>query len=284
MNIRRLIAIDKYFYEIIEDYREASTEQEKDLIFRSFCDSVWASPNRRHTCKKAITFRVRKDLQNTELGQVFTTWSEVEYRGYKALSRDLHYTSLLRQKINNLYTRYFDKEVILQAEYMDLLKTPKRLYLAWIGGTEMSADEVTSLIDDAIAASIERKAFFQKQKIDLSWSAYKTIIEDILRRAMEHCTSIDDYDGVLPSRCCYDFFAEENFYIKYFCRYLECEMKQWQRRYYGVRSHKELKRCTVCGGLMEKRGTNQKYCNQCRLEKRRETNRRYHRKTVLKSS
>ena len=59
--------------------------------------------------------------------------------------------SLIRQKINNIYTRYFDREVILKKEYMDLLKTPKRLYYEWISGSDMNADTVTKLIDDAMS-------------------------------------------------------------------------------------------------------------------------------------
>ena len=75
-----------------------------------------------------IVFYVRKDLLQTELGQVFDMWSEIEYTYYKSMTKDENWCSIIRQKINNIYTRYFDKEVVLGREYMDLLKTPKRLY------------------------------------------------------------------------------------------------------------------------------------------------------------
>lgn len=74
---------------------------------------------------KTIHFKVRKDLLNTELGQVFDTWSRIEYRYYKSMTKDENWCAIIRQKINNIYTRYFDKEVILNKEYMDLLKKPK---------------------------------------------------------------------------------------------------------------------------------------------------------------
>ena len=66
---------DSFLYEIIEDYKEAKTEEEKDNIFKSFCSSIWSSDNKRRIYKKSIKFNVRKDLLQTELGQVFDTWS-----------------------------------------------------------------------------------------------------------------------------------------------------------------------------------------------------------------
>ncbi|WP_300957842.1 hypothetical protein, partial [Phocaeicola sartorii] len=40
---------------------------------------------------------------------------------YKSMTKDENWCPMIRQKINNIYTRYFDKEVILSKEYMDLL-------------------------------------------------------------------------------------------------------------------------------------------------------------------
>lgn len=274
---------ESYFYEVIEDYKEAVPE-EQDAIFRTFCTALWANSNTRRIYTKAISFQVRKDLLHTELGQVFDAWSEVTYHSYKSLSKETDYMSLLRQKINNLYTRYFDKKVILQSDYLDLLKTPKRLYLSWLEGTEMSAEEATIAIDDAIAASVKCKEWYQKQKIDLSWADYQLIIEDILRKAFDHAKYAEEYEASPDTALCYEFLAEDNLYIKYFCHYLECELKQWQYRHYGVRAHQPMMRCQVCGGLTEKKGRNQKYCKACLCNRRREINHNYYSKTVLKSS
>ena len=116
---------ETFLYEIIEDYKEAENNEVKDEIFNSFCSSIWASDNKRRTYMKTIHFKVRNDLLDTELGRVFDTWSGIEYRYYKSMTKDENWCAIIRQKINNIYTRYFDKEVILNKEYMDLLKKPK---------------------------------------------------------------------------------------------------------------------------------------------------------------
>ena len=77
-------------------------------------------------------------MLDSEIGQIFNTWSVVEYTGYKAMTNDTDWCSLIRQKINNLYTRYFDEEVILKKDYMNLLKTPYNLYYRWIKGYEIN--------------------------------------------------------------------------------------------------------------------------------------------------
>ena len=156
---------DSYLYEIIEDYKEAATIEEKDGIFNSFCSFIWSSDNKRRIYKKAIRFKVRKDLLPTELGQVFDTWSDVEYTYYKTMSRDENWHSIIRQKINNIYTKYFDKEVILKKEYMDLLKTPKRLYYQWVSGIDMNAETVTELIDDSMDKAMKVKNRLQLEKM-----------------------------------------------------------------------------------------------------------------------
>lgn len=52
------------------------------------------------------------------------------------MTKNGDWQSIIRQKINNLYTRYFDKNVILSEQYMNLLKTPKNcimiIYMEWI--------------------------------------------------------------------------------------------------------------------------------------------------------
>ena len=159
---------DPFLYEIIEDYKEAKTEEEKDEIFNSFCSSIWSSDNKRRIYKKSIRFNVRKDLLQTELGQVFDVWSDIEYTYYKSMTKDENWHSIIRQKINNIYTRYFDKEVILNKEYMNLLKIPKKLYYQWISGIDMNAETVTELIDDAIDNARKTKSKLQQEKMSLS--------------------------------------------------------------------------------------------------------------------
>ena len=265
MSLRRLMSIDKYLYEIIDDYKHSDSDEEKDDIFKSFCSSIWSSENKRRVYTKTIRFSVRKDLLQTDIGQVFDAWSEIEYTGYKAMTKETDWCNLIRQKINNLYTRYFDKEVILKKDYMNLLNTPKRLYYQWIDGIEMDADELTTIIDDAIDDAQKLKVTYQKQKMELSWSEYKKVIEGFFQRCFDNCKLIEDYEK--DSKYCgiYDFMNEDNFYIKYFCKYIENEMKHWEKQYYGLKRGRNIKykRCNKCGIMIEKTNNRILYCKEC---------------------
>lgn len=254
---------ETFLYEIIEEYKETGSNEEKDEIFNSFCSSIWASDNKRRTYTKTIRFKVRKDLLETELGQVFDIWSEIEYKYYKSMTKDENWCSIIRQKINNIYTRYFDKEVILNREYMDLLKTPKCLYYDWISGNEMKADEVTNIIDDVIDKAEKLKHRFQMEKMTLSWNEYKKIVEGFLRRCFDNCKLINEYEDETQIMSNYDFITEDNFYVRYINRSLDGEIRKYQKKYYGVRDHKKYKRCDDCASLFEFKSANQHRCPIC---------------------
>ena len=280
MSLRRQTNIDKYLYEIIDDYKHSDSDEEKSDIFKSFCSSIWSSENKRRVYTKTIRFSVRKDLLQTDVGQVFDVWSEVEYTGYKAMTKETDWCSLVRQKVNNLYTRYFDKDVILKKDYMNLLNTPKRLYYQWIDGIEMDADELTNIIDDAIDDAQKLKITYQKQKMELSWSEYKKVIEGFFQRCFDNCKLIEDYEK--DSKYCgiYDFMNEDNFYIKYFCNRLEGNMKDYQKHYYGLKysSRKGYKRCKCCGKMIEKIHNRKIYCDDCRENMRLNRYKKYNQK------
>lgn len=254
---------DIFLYEIIEDYKEAKTEEEKDDIFKSFCSSIWSSDNKRRIYKKSIRFNVRKDLLQTELGQVFDTWSDVEYTYYKSMTKDENWHSIIRQKINNIYTRYFDKEVILGREYMDLLKTPKKLYYQWISGIDMEDEAVTEIIDDAIDSAKKVKEKLQQEKMSLSWNEYKKVIENFLKRCFDNCKLIGEYEDKTKISTILNFLTEDNFYVGYICKSLEGEILKWQKKYYGIRDHKKYCRCKQCGSIIEKTGNKRLYCDEC---------------------
>lgn len=265
---------ETFLYEIIEDYKEAENNETKNEIFNSFCSSLWASDNKRRTYMKTIHFKVRKDLLNTELGQVFDTWSGIEYRYYKSMTKEENWCSIIRQKINNIYTRYFDKEVILNKEYMDLLRKPKLMYFDWLSGTEMDANTVTDIIDDTIDKAEKLKQRFQMEKMTLSWNEYKKVVEGFLRRCFDNCKLIGEYEDKTQIVNNYDFITEDNFYVKYINRSLDGEMRKYQKQYYGVRDHKKYSRCKRCGGIIEKTGNKRLYCDDCALIKKKESNRK----------
>lgn len=258
--------IDKYLYEIIDDYKNTDSEEEKIEIFKNFCFSIWSNANKRRVYKKTIKFKVRTDLLESDIGQIFNTWSNIDYIGYKAMTNDTDWCSLIRQKINNLYTRYFDENVILKKDYMGLLKTPYNLYYRWIKGACMNADEITNVIEDSIYKANELKLKYQKEKMKLSWNEYKEVIECFLQKILTNCKLIEDYEvDKLTNNYIYELANEDNFYIRYICKYLENEMKQWQKKYYGVGSHKEYKRCKECGKLIEKTNNRVMYCKECAI-------------------
>ena len=189
------------------------------------------------------------------------------------MTKDTDWCSLIRQKINNLYTRYFDEEVILNKDYMNLLKTPYNLYYRWIKGAEMDADDLTDIIENSIYKAAELKSVYQKQKMNLSWEDYKKVIEEKLKKIFDNCEPIEDYEiDNLTNKYIYELASEDNFYISYFCKYLENEIKQYQKEYYGLKSysttkqHKKHKRCKECGKLIEKTGNKKIYCNECAKE------------------
>ena len=267
------MSIDKYLYEIIDDYKNANSTEEKNEIFNSFCSSVWSNKNKRRVYNKQIKFKVRNDLLESDIGQIFNTWSEVEYTGYKAMTNETDWCSLIRQKINNLYTRYFDDEVILNKDYMNLLKTPYNLYYRWIKGTEMDANELTDTIEDSIYKAAELKSIYQKQKMKLSWNEYRRIIEEFLRRAFNNCKLIEDYENEsLTDKYIFNFATEDNFYISYICKSLEGEMLKWQKEYYGLQRgrNKQYKRCKECGALIENTGNKKWYCSTCAAKREKE--------------
>ena len=275
------MSIDKYLYEIIDDYKNANSTEEKNEIFNSFCSSVWSNKNKRRVYNKQIKFKVRNDLLESDIGQIFNTWSEVEYTGYKAMTNESDWCSLIRQKINNLYTRYFDDEVILNKDYMNLLKTPYNLYYRWIKGAEMDASELTDTIEDSIYKAAELKSVYQKQKMKLSWNEYRRIIEEFLRRAFNNCKLIEDYENEsLTDKYIFNFATEDNFYISYICKSLEGEMLKWQKEYYGLQRgrNKQYKRCKECGALIEKTGKNTQYCSKCKRKKELERHKKYNKK------
>ena len=280
MSLRRQTNIDKYLYEIIDDYKNSDSDEEKSDIFKSFCSSIWSSDNKRRVYTKTIRFTVRKDLLNTYIGQVFDMWSEIEYKGYKSMTKESDWCSLIRQKVNNLYTRYCDKDVILKKDYMNLLKIPKNLYYQWINGTEMDTDELTAIIDDAIDNAEKLKITYQKQKMDLSWNEYKNIVEGFFQRCFDNCRLIEDYEDKSKLNTIYDFMNEDNFYVKYFCKSLESYMRNYSKEYYGlyVRGSKNKKykiiRCKICGKMIEKTGNKKIYCAECAKNNEKERKRK----------
>lgn len=273
IHLKQVILMYKYdnlfLYEIIENYKDENILEEKNKIFDEFCSLIWSSNNKRRIYTKSIMFNVKKDLLHTELGQVFDTWSNVEYKYYKSMTKDENWRDIIRQKINNIYTIYFDKEVILKQEYMDLLKTPKRLYYEWTSGIDMDVKAVTEIIDDAIDKAEKIKVKLQMEKMSLSWNEYKKVVEEFLRKCFDNCKLIGEYENKSKIINRLNFITEDHFYIAYICKTLKNYFRNYQKAYYQVRrGHKNIYlRCERCGSMIEKRKKydySSKYCDKCK--------------------
>lgn len=269
MNLKQVIPIyqceELYLYEIIEDYKQAPSSEEQDEIFHSFCSFVWSCNNKRKIYPKNIHFQVKKDLLDTELGQLFHSWSSISYRYYKSKTNEDHWCSYLRQKINNLYTRYFDPEVILEKEYMRLLHTPKRLYYEWISGSDLKTGETDRAIKEAMDEAEVLKQRLQSQKLNLSWNDYKKLIESFLYKCFQNCKLIEDYESKESILSHLDFLTEDHFYVRYLNRSLENHLRNYQKNTYGLKRgrNKQYKRCKQCGALIENSGNKKMYCSTC---------------------
>lgn len=270
-NLRRQMNIDKYLYEIVEDYKDSESDEEKNEMLNLFCSSIWSCNNKRRVYTKTIKFNVQKSLLNDEIGKIFDMWSKIEYKGYKSMSEETDWCSLIRQKVNNLYTRYFDEDVILRKDYMNLLKTPKNLYYRWIDGQEMDSDELITIIADAIDNAEKLKPTYQKQKMDLSWDEYKSVIEGFFIKIFNNARKIEEYEDETKIVNMYSFINEDNFYIRFFCKELEGIMRDYQKRYYGLpqSTRKSYLRCKSCGKLIKKNNKKDystKYCDECAIK------------------
>lgn len=234
-------------------------------IFSAFCRCIWTCPNRRRIFTKSLRFAVEPDLKSTELGQIFDSWSVVEFYGFRPLTSDTGYACLIRQKINNLYTKLFDEKVILHKEYLDCLKVPKTLYYAWRGGQSFTPEELTERIDKAMACAQEAKNRHAREKMKLPWSGYKVLVENVLEKAFSNCRLLEEFESNHQMLLDIDCWNEDNFYVRYLCRSLEGELRKYQKKYYGVRDHHKLRRCRDCGKLYEvnARDTKSNRCRPC---------------------
>lgn len=255
----------KYLFEIIEDYKEEESCEDKAEIFSVFCNAIWNCPNQRRIFIKSIRYTLDPGLRNTALGRIFENWSLVEYYGFRSLTSDTDYASLLRQKINNLYIKLFDPKVILNKEYLDLLRVPKTLYYAWRDGREFAPEELTGLIDRAMDSAQIVKVRCEREKMTLVWSDYRKLIEAFLERAFKNCKLLEEVEDGGRMVLDIDCWNEDNLYIRYLCKSLDGELRKYQKNYYGVRDHHKLRRCKDCGTLYEvkPRDTKSTQCGAC---------------------
>lgn len=287
--IDEYICSEKYLYEIIEDYKKSSSITIKKLLFQKFCDAIWNCGNEREIKKSKIHYTVCSAMKDTKIGKLFSQYQDVYYNSYRSMCyKDKTWSRLLRQKINNLYTKYCDENVILQRDYIRLLHVPKNLYYKYLINEcfnqnvenkiyDEEDEEIEDIRQQIEKALLETEKLFEKYKkhkiCSLSWKEYQCLIEDFLQKAFDNCVLIDEYEKEHNYKSdIYDFHNEDNFYIKYFCKTLEGEMSKWQKKHYNVRRGKNIKykRCKECGALIENTGNRKMYCLSCAQKREKE--------------
>ena len=265
-----IININKDFISFyIEDYKNSTTSKEQKIILNKFITLIWSSSNKRVVYTKRITFNILPELLETDIGKLLNKYSQINYVGYKSYINNGNWNDIIRQKINNLYTVYFDKNVITTREYMNIITTPKKIYLNWINGKDYTYNEIFQILKDKKVEykDIEKKTI--NRKMNLSWSDYKLLINSIIEKCFKNVKLFTDVDTTdTQFRILYDTVNyEENFYVSYFCHCLDYELKKYQKKYFGLKDHKKYKTCKDCGVLIEAKNNKKLYCDHCSRER-----------------
>lgn len=262
--VKRMYDInDKYLYEILDDFKDAQSEEEKNNIINEFMKLIWASKNKRVVNKKYITFKVLSGLLDTDIGKIFNKYSSIEYTSYKSMSKQQDFVNLIRQKINNLYTNHCDGRVCIRKEYMDLIKKPKQMYYRWKNGEEFDTNTLTSQIEEIMKQSEVVKEKYAKQKMDIEWYKYKTLITPYFKRMFENYIPLEDFEDKTKLVINSESWNEDNFAIAYLCKGLDGYMRNYQKKYYRLPRNKKYDYCE-CGGMFVQNDKNNKFkCDVC---------------------
>lgn len=268
--VKRMYDIeDKFLYEILDDYKETNDNIEKDEIINAFMKLIWSCKNKRNVFQKNCSFLVPKSLLDSEIGKLFNTYSKISYTSYRSMSKDTDFISLIRQKINNIYTNMCDGNVCLKKEYMDMIKLPKQLYYRWKSGEEFDVNTLSQQLDNILIKSNEVKEKYAKQKMKIEWNKYKTLIVPYFKRMFENYIPLEKFEDKNKLTIDIDTWNEDNFAVAYLCKGLNGYMRNYQKEYYGIKRNKNKKRCQNCGCLYNTdsdKDYSSKYCNNCRVE------------------
>jgi hypothetical protein len=271
---------DKYLYEIIDDFKDADIS-DKDEILNDFMKLIWSNKNKRKIIDKSIKFKIPQRLLGTEIGGIFNKYSEINYISYRSSCKDTDFSSLIRQKINNIYINLCDERVCIKKEYINLLKKPKQMYYRWNNGENYNSAELDEQLTNIIDEAEKVKEFYTRQKMNLHWSEYKTIITSFFKSMFHNFIPLEDYESKNSLIVDIDTWNEDNFAVAYLCKSLDGYMRNYQKKYYRlpINNRKTYKRCILCGSLMiihSKKDHSTKYCCLCKKLIKQEKNRLYY--------
>lgn len=284
-------AKDKFMYEILDDYKDADHNL-KEEIFNEFIDLIFNSKNHRQITKRHIQYKILDSNVDTDEGKIFIKYSSIPYIYSKTKTKETDFISLVRQKINNIYNNYCETRICTRKEYMDLLKYPKQLYYQWVDGNlEIQKKELDAIIQFKLSEADKIKETYAKQKMHLTWQEFKVIVITYAKKAFDNFVPLDEFENKTTMTLMTETWCEDNFYIKYLCRYLDCGIKNFQKKYYGLyrkgkRSKLTYARCIDCGVMFwsNRNATKTIRCSKCQKEKDKINTRERVRKHRLKSA
>jgi hypothetical protein len=270
---------DQFINEVIQDFQEAKTDDEKNEIFDAFINHLWSVRNQRKVVVKHIKYDVPDSLTG-DAANLFRQYNKIPYRYYKSRTNNMDSWHILRQKINSIYTFMCDSTVCTRDDYFELLHVPQNLFYAYrkrldeLNVTE-AENKITQSLQDA-EALLEK---YGKQKMAISWNNYKMLINGWLRNILKNYIPYDQFEKQEDWSPQSKYWIEDNYAIRYIGRSINGYMKNYQKKYYGVRRNQKYERCE-CGNLYEKKSNSQKYCQKCSEQKALERHRKYNKKRI----
>ena len=271
---------NSYLYEILDDYQCADEDSQID-IFTAFTDKIWSSSNKRRVETKYYTYSVSPTIKDPEIANIFNMYSRIPYTDYRTRCGSGSYIDMIRQKINNLYTIYCDERVCVKRDYHELLQRPKKMYYEFLssGGSGCTATEIECAFEIFLARAAEIFTDSQKEKLHISWSEYKLLVNRWLWRIFNN---YDANKANVYEYQMHDFVygTEDSRIVPYITRSLSGYMKNYQKEYYGIarKGDNNYSRCE-CGNLfLQNKQNNRRLCDECRCKGVITKNTRYNRK------
>jgi hypothetical protein len=283
VKIYKLYDIEKvYLYEVFDEYRCSNTKDGKNKVWKDFCNTIWGVQNKRQIYKRYINFKVLDDTEKN----IFKKYSSIPYLTYKKETKNLNSWHLLRQKINNIYSRMCDKRVCEKKEYFNALRIAKDLYFEWIKDkTDIDEYEIEKIISKGLMLADNLHNTFGNQKLNITWDKYKLLINSFLLKCLENYIPLDEFEDKTQIVISTDYWLEDNYVVKYIGNSLTGYMKNYEKKHHGVtrknsRDKRKYNQCRDCNKsfLTKSKSNNIKRCPECQREKQLEWQRNSMRK------
>lgn len=255
---------DKFIYEVFDDYKDAKDDELKNKIISMFCQKIWNVNNDVENLERVIRYRVSNKF-TCNVSDVFRKYQNIKYISNKSFSQGGDSWTILRQKINNIYTDMCDKDVCKKKDYMDCLYSPKRLYFRFVKGKSFNSVELENYIGQQMELAKELHNKYAKHKMDIGWDEYKNLINGYIKKIFNNYIPLDEFEDKSILSVSVTYWSEDNYVIKYIGKSLCGYMKNYEKQYHGVSRSVNASyiRCVSCGRMAEQKSNAQKYCSEC---------------------